>query len=353
MATLLTIEEAQRLVLERVRPLSPETVALERAAGSVLAEAAVARVDLPPFASSAMDGFALRAADVPGTLPVVARIAAGRPATQALAPGQAMAIATGGAVPRARMPSSRSSTLSNMTTQSTCRPESSQAGTCAGAGATFTAGAVVVPPAPAWRRPGWGRSPRPAFRRAVRTAPASVVLATGTELSPGEDLGPGEIYEANGLLLEAARARGAEVERLPLVEDDAAHRAAIARGLAADVLVTTGGVSVGPHDLVRQIEAELGVEEVFWRVAVKPGKPIAFGVRGATLVFGLPGQPRLDARRLRALRAPAVLALQSLTDPCRCFAPAGSPVRSGATPRATSCSGRTSRSTATVPCSIR
>ena len=99
MVKLLTIEEAQRLILERVQPLPQETVALERAAGRVLAESAVAQVDLPPFASSAMDGFAVRSADTPGTLPVGATIAAGRPATRPLVPGEAMAIATGGAVP--------------------------------------------------------------------------------------------------------------------------------------------------------------------------------------------------------------------------------------------------------------
>src|SRR5207244_10705175 len=106
---------------------------------------------------------------------------------------------------------------------------------------------------------------------------------------PGEPLSPGQIYESNGPMLEAQlRAAGAGVERLPRVEDDpAAHRHALERALEADVVVTTGGVSVGPHDLVREIEADLGVEEVFWRVAVKPGKPISFGVRGATLVFGL------------------------------------------------------------------
>src|SRR6476659_9129675 len=93
------MEEAQRLILERVRPLPAEWVPIEAAAGRVLAEPAAAVVDLPPFASSAMDGFALRAADTPGTLPVVARIAAGRPAPRALAGGEAMGIATGGVVP--------------------------------------------------------------------------------------------------------------------------------------------------------------------------------------------------------------------------------------------------------------
>ena len=100
-----------------------------------------------------------------------------------------------------------------------------------------------------------------------------------------------------------------------MVADDAdAHRAAIERGLAADVLVTSGGVSVGPHDLVRRVAAELGVEEVFWGVAVKPGKPLSFGVRGATLVFGLPGNPVSSLVGALLFVVPAVLALQGVAD---------------------------------------
>jgi molybdopterin molybdotransferase len=120
------------------------------------------------------------------------------------------------------------------------------------------------------------------------------VLATGSELRPaGETLAAGEIYESNRSMIAAVLARaGADVEVLPVVADDEdAHREALARGLDADVLVTSGGVSMGEHDLVRRVERELGVEEVFWGVAVKPGKPISFGVRDRTLVFGLPGNP--------------------------------------------------------------
>jgi molybdopterin molybdotransferase len=144
------------------------------------------------------------------------------------------------------------------------------------------------------------------------------VLATGSELvPPGAALGPGQVYEANALMLATAlAAAGADVERLPAVADDEAdHRAAIERGLDADVLVTSGGVSVGPHDLVRSIEAELGVEEVFWQVAVKPGKPVAFGVRGRTLVFGLPGNPVSSLVGCELLVKPALRALQGIADP--------------------------------------
>src|SRR6266508_1829527 len=109
---------------------------------------------------------------------------------------------------------------------------------------------------------------------------------------------------------------GADVRTLAAVgDDDDAHRDALERGLDADVLVTSGGVSVGPHDLVRRIEAELGVEEVFWRVAVKPGKPIAFGVRGRTLVFGLPGNPVSSLVCCELFVRPAVLARQGAAEP--------------------------------------
>jgi molybdopterin molybdotransferase len=148
--------------------------------------------------------------------------------------------------------------------------------------------------------------------------PRAAVLATGTELRrPGEPLGPGEVYEANGLMLAAALASaGALVERLPAVADDEqAHRAALERGLEADVLVTSGGVSVGPHDLVRQIEVEFGVEEVFWGVAVKPGKPLSFGIRGRTLVFGLPGNPVSSLVGFELFVRPALLALQGAGKP--------------------------------------
>ena len=154
--------------------------------------------------------------------------------------------------------------------------------------------------------------------------PRASVLTTGTELRPpGEPLGPGEVYEANGLILAAQlRSTGARVTRLAaVVDEEAAHREVLARGLDADVLVTSGGVSVGPHDLVRRIEAELGVEEVFWRVAVKPGKPIAFGVRGSTLVFGLPGNPVSALVGFELFVRPAVLALQGLADPLPRFEP--------------------------------
>ena len=335
MAKLHSIEEAQALVLGRVSPLPAEQVPIADAAGRVLAADARAVVDLPPFASSAMDGFALRAADTPGTLPVVARSAAGLPAGRRLDAGEAIGISTGGVVPDgadAVIPIEYVVEHDNTVEIA----EAVEPGTnVRPRGGDVGAGDVVCP---AGMRLGPGRLGALAAaglaELSCACSPRVVVLTTGTELrAPGEPLGPGEVYEANGLMLAAALASaGATVERLPAVADDHdAHRAAIARGLEADVLVTSGGVSVGRHDLVRPVLAELGAEEVFWRVAVKPGKPVSFSVRGSTLVFGLPGNPVSALVGFELFVRPAILALQGVPEPLPRFEPGrlGRAVRRG------------------------
>jgi molybdopterin molybdotransferase len=118
------------------------------------------------------------------------------------------------------------------------------------------------------------------------------------------------------MLVAQSAAAGALAERLEAVADDAeAHRRALERGLTADVLVSSGGVSVGPHDLVRSVGGELGVEQVFWGIAMKPGKPLWFGVRDRTLVFGLPGNPVSSLVCFELFVRPALLALQGVADP--------------------------------------
>jgi molybdopterin molybdotransferase len=324
-AELLTIEEAQRLILERAHPLPAEPIPLERAAGRVLAEPARAAVDLPPFPSSAMDGFAVRAADTPGRLPVVFRIAAGRPAERALAQGEAMAVATGGVVPEGAdavipfeyvVESGNEVEIGSVVEPGAdVRPR----------GGDLRAGEEVVPAGVRLGPVHLGALAAAGVAEvACAAVPRAAVLATGTELRPpGEPLGPGEVYEANGLILAAQLASaGASVERLAVVADDEdAHREALARGLEHDVLVTSGGVSVGPHDLVRRVESELGVEEVFWRVAVKPGKPVSFGVRGPALVFGLPGNPVSSLVGFELFVRPALRALQGEADPLPRYEP--------------------------------
>jgi molybdopterin molybdotransferase len=319
MDVLLTIDEARAQVLARVRALPAEPVATARAAGRVLAAPAYALVDLPPFASSAMDGFAARAADLPGTLPIVDRVAAGRPAARGLGAGEAMEISTGGAVPEGAdvvIPVEVVVVHDN----SVEIPSAVVSGeNIRGRGGDVGSGEVVVPagtrlgPAQLGALAAAGIAEPTVARR-----PRVAVLTTGTELrAAGETLGPGEIYESNGTTLEAQLvSAGAEVERLgPVVDSEEAHREAIVRGLGADVLITTGGVSVGPHDLVRKIERELGVEEVFWRIALRPGKPVAFGVLGETLVFGLPGNPVSSLVGFELFVRPAIEALQGLAEP--------------------------------------
>jgi molybdopterin molybdotransferase len=319
MAGLLTIDEALALVLEAVRPLPAEIVPIECAAGRVLAEPGLAAVDLPPFPNSAMDGFVVRAADTPGTLPVVARIAAGRPAPRPLAPGEAMAISTGGVIPEGADSVIPVEYVVEHDNSVEIREVVVPGASVRARAGDIRAGAVVVP-AGVRLGPAQVGALAAAGLAEVRCArrPRVAVLATGTELvRPGEMLGPGQVYEANGLILAAQLAgAGAEVERLPAVADDESlHRAAIEHGLELDLLVTSGGVSVGAHDLVRRVESELGVEEIFWGVAVKPGRPVSFGVRGSTLVFGLPGNPVSSLVGLELFVRPAVLALQGVTDP--------------------------------------
>lgn len=321
MSDLLTIEDALARIREQARPLPVETIAVADAAGRALREPALSRTDLPPFASSAMDGFAVRAAETPGELPVAFRVAAGSPALQPLPTRAAAGIATGAAVPdgadavvpveRVVDHGDRVEIFDPAIAGQHVRPRGGDvregdvvaaAGTRLGAaqiGALAAAGVAEV-------------------RCSIR--PHVVVLATGSELRPaGEPLVHGQIYESNRAMIAAVlRTAGAEVEVLPVVEDDeSAHRAALERGLAADVLVTSGGVSMGPHDLVRRVAADLGVEEVFWGVAVKPGKPLSFGVRGATLVFGLPGNPVSSLVGSLVFVRPALLARQGFanTDP--------------------------------------
>jgi molybdopterin molybdotransferase len=318
-AGLLSIGEAQQLILSHACPLPAEPVPIGAAAGRVLADAGRSAVDLPPFPSSAMDGFAVRAADTPGRLPVVGRIPAGAPAVGPLEPGQAVGIATGGVVPDGADAVIPIEYVVEYDNEIEAQHAAGAGDHVRPRGGDIRAGEVVAE-AGTTLTPARVGALAAAGIAEVRCArrPRAAVVPTGTELRrPGETLGPGQIYESNGLILSAQlQAAGAEVDLGAAVGDDeAAHRAALERALEADLVVTSGGVSVGPHDLVRQVEAELGVEEVFWRVAVKPGKPIAFGVRGGTLVFGLPGNPVSALVGFELFVAPAVRAMQGASDP--------------------------------------
>jgi molybdopterin molybdotransferase len=316
---LLTIDEAVARILAHAALLPEEAVPVGDAAGRVLRRPAVATVDLPPFASSAMDGFAVRVSDLPGELPVAFRVAAGTPAPESLPPGAAAAISTGGAVPAGadavvpvELVEDRGDTVVLAVAAVSgqhVRPR----------GGDVERGALVVDSGTRIREAQIGSLAAAGIAEVTCSRrPRVAILATGSELRPpGTALEPGQIYESNRAMLAALLARaGAQVDVLPVVADDAgAHREAIAQGLEADVLVTSGGVSMGEHDLVRAVEAELGVEEVFWGVAIKPGKPLSFGVRGETLVFGLPGNPVSSLVGALVFVAPALLARQGAADP--------------------------------------
>jgi molybdopterin molybdotransferase len=322
---LLTVAEALDRVLARADPLSRERVQLDRAAGRILAEEVVSPVDLPPFPSSSMDGYAVRAVDLPGVLQVVGRVAAGRPESRPLGAGEAIEISTGGVVPTGAdtvVPVERV----------VVRPDAveiREAGrvmdNIRGVGGDVRAGASVLAAGELLTPARLGALAACGIESVISCRPPRVtIVVTGTELrAAGEPLGAGQIYESNGIMIAAVlEAAGAVVERLAATEDsEDAHAVALERALGSDVVVTSGGVSVGPHDLVRRVEARLGVEEVFWGVAMRPGKPLAFGVRNGTLVFGLPGNPVSALVGCLLFVRPALLALQGHPDPAPPFRP--------------------------------
>jgi molybdopterin molybdotransferase len=289
-------DEALELILTGIEPLAAETVPLPRAEGRVIAAEAHAAIDLPPFDRTAMDGFAVRAEDVaPGAeLRVIGDLAAGG-GTLTVAPGTAARISTG-----AEIPEGADSVLKVEDTSVADGVVTSTASVRPGLhirrrGEDVHAGDVLARPGDVLTVPRLSALASAGVATvSVPRTPRVSLIVTGSELlPPGAPPEPGKIYESNSLVVNAlVRAAGGEVTQQPPIPDDfEATKAAVEAGLEADILIVSGGVSVGPHDHVKPAFEACGVEEVFWRVRIKPGKPLWFGRRGKTLVFGLPGNP--------------------------------------------------------------
>ncbi|HBH02330.1 MAG TPA: molybdopterin molybdenumtransferase MoeA [Candidatus Rokubacteria bacterium] len=295
---MLTVEEALGAILSRVEPLGAERVELLAALGRVLAEPIVARRAVPPWPASSMDGYALRAADTRDggvDLAVVGRVAAGSLPRRALGRGEAMRIFTGAPLPEgadAVVPQEdvaaegdRVRVAARVARGACVRP----------AGEDVRAGDLVLEPGHALGPAEVGLLATLGHARvAVGRRPRVAILSTGNELADlGTEPGPGQIANTNTYsLLAQVREAGGEALNLGVAPDRLeAIEARVRAGMAADVLVSSAGVSVGELDLVREALARAGAELHLWQVAMRPGKPITFGSLGGRPVFGLPGNP--------------------------------------------------------------
>ncbi len=308
---MIDLEPAWALVAQAASPLEAQRVALGDAAGRFAAEDLRSAVDLPPFDRSAMDGYAVRSQDTSaGPLRLAGELAAGEVATAALEPGTALGITTGAPLPPGAdaVLQSELAELDGTTVRATepipARRHVRFQGEDVRAGDTIVAAGQELTLTRVSSLAAAGVGEVSVHRRARLS-----FLVTGSELLPlGAPPQPGKVHESNGLLVRLLAERaGAAVTDLGVVADDfEGTRAAVDAGLGGDVLVVSGGVSVGPHDHVRPAFEACGVEEVFWRVRVKPGKPLWFGRRGDTLVFGLPGNPLSSIVGFLALIEPAL-----------------------------------------------
>jgi molybdopterin molybdotransferase len=332
---LLAVMEAQAVVLRHARPLPPEPTPLALALGRVLAEDVASDLDMPPFDKSMMDGYAVRSADLasgPAVLTVVEEITAGRTPTRPVAPGQSSRIMTGAPLP----PGADAVEMVER-----CEPADGGRVRVPGPiraghnvqprGRELRTGETVLRAGAVLRAQEVGLLAlvgRPEVR--THAVPEVAVVSTGDELvEPAAKPGPGQIRNSNGpMLLAQVASAGCRPRDLGIGRDRVEHlRESVVDGLRSSVLILSGGVSAGTLDLVPGVLKDLGVEAHFHKVRMKPGKPIFFGARGETLVFGLPGNPvssfvgfelfvRPALRRLRGFpaEAPAALALPLAAD---------------------------------------
>jgi len=299
---MITVEKALAAILEQVRPLGTERVGLLAARGRVLAEEIVAGLSVPPCDNSAMDGYAVRFGDIEGAtpeqpvrLPVIGDLPAGAVAAAPLQPGQALRIMTGAPIPAGA--------------DTVIRQEDTQAGAgtvliqcaagrgdnirCAGEdiarGALLFTPGTLLGPAHVGVLASMQRAVLHVFQR-----PRVAILSTGDELVDIDgELGPGKIVSSNSYALAGLVAdAGAEPILLGIARDTKeALRERLREALRCDVIITSGGVSVGDYDFVKDVLQELGMDMKFWKVAMRPGQPLAFGIIEGRPAFGLPGNP--------------------------------------------------------------
>jgi len=295
--TMLSFEDALRTILDHIPPPEPEETLLSLAAGRALAADVRADRDSPPFDSSAMDGYAVRASDAAAgaILRVTEEILAGRMPTRPVGSGEAAAVMTGAPVPDGADAVVKVEDTEvveggvRLARAATPGDHIRLQGENRRAGEIVLAAGTGIGPVEIGVLATVGLATVPVFRR-----PTLAVVATGDELVAVEDEpGPARIRNANSsTLLAQGHDAGARTLDLGRVEDEpAATRRAIRDGLESDVLVLSGGVSMGTRDLVAEALVDEGVEILFHRVRIKPGKPLLFGRRGKTLVFGVPGNP--------------------------------------------------------------
>jgi molybdopterin molybdotransferase len=316
-------EQALATVLAEARTLPSEEVPLEEALRRVLAQDVASDRDLPPFDRAAMDGFALRATDVaraPAALEVVGEVRAGQWPDLAVGPGQAVRIMTGAPVPRgadAVQQVEKTQPLDEF--RVTILSAVAEGAHVARRGSEVRAGDVVlargrvIDPAALAVLASAGRS-----RVRVARRPRLALLVTGDEIVDASAVpGPAQVRNSNGPAVAAqARLAGADVVPLGVAPDrQDAIESALRRGLEADVVVVSGGVSAGDYDLVEPALLALGARFLFTRVAIKPGAPIVFGRLGEALVFGLPGNPVSAQVTFELFVRPALLSLQGVRSP--------------------------------------
>jgi molybdopterin molybdotransferase len=310
---MLSVEQASKTVAERIEKLPIERIPLQDARSRILAENIVATTFLPPFDNSAMDGFAVRSAELPATLPVVAKVAAGQVLTDTIPERVAIRIMTGAPIPQG---------LDTVVIQEDAKVEGSQVTLPASpvgdnirkAGEDISAGDIAVRAGERLNAAELGLLAAIGLAEVpVARAPRVALIATGDELvSAGQSLGPGQIVDSSAHTLAALiPGCGGIPTYVGIAKDDPITMAAlIASAMDHDVVITTGGVSVGDRDHVRAALKSAGVELELWKVAMKPGKPFSFGMNGRVPVFGLPGNPVSTFVAFELFVRPALLAMQ-------------------------------------------